>query len=137
MRVVCAWCQREGQPALLGERAPFDSAEETHGICRRHAAQVFAQLPAPSYPDIRLLLVVDQRETRLYEHLVKTFSRVPDVTVIVERRRVQRRGRARDFTPERRQTERRIRRGEELAFGYTVYRFRPVRKAPPIAALQP
>lgn len=83
------------------------------------------------------MLVVDRRETRLYEYLVKTFGRLPDVTVIVERRRAERRGRLRDVTPERRQTERRIRRGEELAFGYTVYRFRPVRKAPPIAALQP
>ena len=36
MIVTCAWCQNEGKPATLGERAPLDNPAETHGICRRH-----------------------------------------------------------------------------------------------------
>ena len=125
MRAVCAWCQRDGRPGFLGERAPFDSTDETHGICPRHAAQVLAQLPSPSYPDIRMLLVVARDQTRLYDYLAKNFGSLKDVNVIVERRRGDRRARTLDIGLERRRADRRIRRGEDLAFGYTIYRFRP------------
>ena len=36
MRVVCAWCQREGRPALVYEKAPRWDARETHSICQQH-----------------------------------------------------------------------------------------------------
>lgn len=36
VKVVCAWCEQEGQPAILGERAPLLDDRPTHGICRMH-----------------------------------------------------------------------------------------------------
>ena len=44
MRVVCAWCEREGGPAFLRERAPLEDAATTHGICDRHQAELRASL---------------------------------------------------------------------------------------------
>ena len=36
MTVVCAWCQRLGRPAVLGQKEPLDLADITHGICDEH-----------------------------------------------------------------------------------------------------
>jgi len=36
MRVVCAWCRREGRPAFVCEKAPLGDDRETHSICQRH-----------------------------------------------------------------------------------------------------
>jgi hypothetical protein len=36
MMVVCAWCEQEGGPALLRERAPCDQSPPSHGICDVH-----------------------------------------------------------------------------------------------------
>lgn len=44
MRVVCAWCEREGRPALLREEPPLDVTTVTHGICDRHTAAVLGAL---------------------------------------------------------------------------------------------
>jgi hypothetical protein len=38
MRVVCAWCLKEGRPALVNEKEPFEDADETHGVCALHKA---------------------------------------------------------------------------------------------------
>jgi hypothetical protein len=124
MKALCAWCQREGRPAFLGERPPFDSDDETHGICSRHQAEVYRGLPAPSDPDLRALFVVRDRDTGLYEYLENTVGRLPDVKVIMERRYTQRRQRAEPVDDERRRFDRRIRHGK-VVFGYTVYRFKP------------
>ena len=43
MRVICAWCQREGRSGFLREREPLDDPGETHGICLRHQ-QLVAQM---------------------------------------------------------------------------------------------
>jgi len=40
MKIVCSWCRREGKPELVGEKAPFDDARETHGICVVHRNDV-------------------------------------------------------------------------------------------------
>lgn len=123
MRVSCAWCQREGQPASLGERAPLDDPAETHGICRRHTQELVNRLPSRSFPGVRLLLVVSPREEALYEHLQKELAGVSGVKVILERRRAERRLGDEDVPEEQRQVDRRVRQGEVSAFGYTVIRF--------------
>lgn len=42
MKVLCAWCEKEGKPALIGEREPLEDPAETHGICPEHRRQVEA-----------------------------------------------------------------------------------------------
>jgi len=44
MRVVCAWCERDGRPAFLREQAPLEDTATTYGICHRHEADVRASL---------------------------------------------------------------------------------------------
>lgn len=36
MKIICAWCEVEGKPGLIGERAPMLDERPTHGICRSH-----------------------------------------------------------------------------------------------------
>ena len=123
MRVTCAWCQREGQPASLGERAPLDDPAETHGICRRHTLDLLDRLPSRSFPGVRLLLVVSSRESGLYEHLQRELAGVSGVQVMLERRRGERRLAPQSVPDEQRRIERRLRQGEVSALGYTVIRF--------------
>jgi hypothetical protein len=40
MKIVCSWCRQEGKTELVGEKAPFDDARETHGICVVHRHEV-------------------------------------------------------------------------------------------------
>jgi CheY-like chemotaxis protein len=44
MRVVCAWCERDGRPGFLREQPPLEDSATTYGICDRHAADVRASL---------------------------------------------------------------------------------------------
>src|SRR5688572_15284712 len=44
MRVVCAWCERDGRPAFLREQVPLEDPSTTYGICDRHEADVRASL---------------------------------------------------------------------------------------------
>ena len=123
MRVTCAWCQREGQPASLGERAPLDDPAETHGICRRHTLDLLDRLPSRSFPGVRLLLVVSSRESGLYEHLLRELAGVSGVKVMLERRQGERRLEPQSVPDEQRRIERRLRQGEVSTLGYTVIRF--------------
>ena len=123
MKVTCAWCQREGQPASLGERAPLDDPAETHGICRRHTLELLNRLPSRSFPGVRLLLVVSSRESGLYEHLQRELAGVSGVKVMLERRRGERRLAPQSVPDEQRRIERRLRQGEVSTLGYTVIRF--------------
>ena len=123
MRVTCAWCQREGQPASLGERAPLDDPAETHGICRRHTLELLDRLPSRSFPGVRLLLVVSSRESGLYEHLQRELAGVNGVKVMLERRQGERQLAPESVPDEQRRIERRLRQGEVSALGYTVVRF--------------
>jgi len=123
MKVTCAWCQREGQPASLGERAPLDDPAETHGICRRHTLELLNRLPSRSFPGVRLLLVVSSRESGLYEHLQRELAGVSGVKVMLERRQGERRLAPQSVPDEQRRIERRLRQGEVSALGYTVIRF--------------
>ena len=123
MKVTCAWCQREGQPANLGERAPLDDPAETHGICRRHTLDLLNRLPSRSFPGVRLLLVVSEKESSLYKHLQRELAGVSGVKVMLERRRAERRIEQQSVPEDQRRLDRRVREGEISALGYTVIRF--------------
>ena len=123
MKVTCAWCQREGEPASLGERAPLDDPAETHGICRRHTLGLLDRLPSRSFPGVRLLFVVSPRESALYESLQRQLAGVSGVRVMLERRRGERRLGQQSVPQEQRRDERRVRQSEVSALGYTVVRF--------------
>ena len=134
LKAFCAWCQREGGPAFLGEREPLDDDSETHGVCRRHLQHILAALPSQSFPDITYLFVIKPGELALYNYLERAFLGVPGVKVIMDRRRVERREVHRRATHDRRRTERRQPRGIFHALGYTTVRFgrSPGRGAAPI-----
>ena len=36
MKLKCAWCEREGRPANVGDVEPIDNRAETHGLCAEH-----------------------------------------------------------------------------------------------------
>lgn len=40
MRVICSWCENEGRPAFVREKAPLSDNRETHGICADHLQQL-------------------------------------------------------------------------------------------------
>ena len=119
MKVVCAECEQEGKPSYLGEREPYDNPTTTHGICSRHQQQALEALPSQSFPDAEMLIVVRPNDTDLYHYLLRRFTGVPGVRVILERRR----------TKQRVCPERRVRQGSVSTLGYTVVRFKP--KLPP------
>ncbi|PYN33817.1 MAG: hypothetical protein DME01_17370 [Candidatus Rokuibacteriota bacterium] len=123
MKVTCAWCQHEGQPATLGERAPLDNPAETHGICRRHTLDLLSRMPSRSFPGVRLLLVVSAKETNLYEHLQRELAGVGGVKVMLDRRRGDHREEEQSVAGEHRGLDRRLRQGEVSALGYTIIRF--------------
>ena len=123
MKVTCAWCQNEGRPAILGERAPLDNPTETHGICRRHTLDLLARMPSRSFPGVRLLLVVSAKETGLYEHLQRELAGVGGVKVMLDRRRGDRQAEEQAVAEEHHGLDRRIRQGEVSALGYTIIRF--------------
>ncbi len=37
---ICAWCEREGKLAFMGEIEPLTDKSETHGVCEYHAVVV-------------------------------------------------------------------------------------------------
>jgi hypothetical protein len=135
LRAFCAWCQREGGPAFLGEREPLDDDSETHGVCRRHLRSILAVLPSQSFPDITYLFVVKPDETTLYDYLESAFLGVRGVKVILDRRQGERRTAHGRAAHDRRRTERRQPRGTPYALGYTTVRFSRARshEAIPIA----
>jgi hypothetical protein len=123
MRVVCAWCQREGTPALLGEREPLDDPTETHGICERHRRHLLADAYTRVQSGVRLLFVIAPGETKLYDYLMRSFAGLAGVEVIMERRLRDRRRSSLRVAHERRVRERRVREGESFALGFTMVRF--------------
>ena len=44
MRVICAWCVKEGEGGFLREKPPFEDASETHGMCPSHFRALRADL---------------------------------------------------------------------------------------------
>lgn len=130
MKIVCAWCRREGKAELVGEKAPFDNPASTDGICARHYQQYLESLPSVSFPDVQLLIVVHPKETTLYAYLERNLAGVRHVKVIMDRRQGGRRREKRSVAVERRQRERRLRTGQRFALGYTAVRFGRALSAP-------
>ena len=126
MKVVCAWCERRGGAGDLGERAPFDNPGITHGLCLRHAAQLLESLPSRSFPDVRVLIVVPENDTALYDYLQRRCAGVRCVKVIRERRAGDRRREPCFVTDDLRHQTRRIREGKVSPLGYVVVRFKPI-----------
>lgn len=44
MKVLCAWCVRDGKPAFLREKLPLNDPSETHGLCGDHFASLKASV---------------------------------------------------------------------------------------------
>jgi hypothetical protein len=44
MKVICAWCEREGRQTLIGEVGLYDRQMTSHGICRNHEKVVLKQI---------------------------------------------------------------------------------------------
>ena len=51
MKVVCAWCEREGKPSLLREEEPRGGGV-THGICDDHVQRLRAELRTRRPPSV-------------------------------------------------------------------------------------
>jgi len=128
MRIVCAWCFREGQSGYLGELEPLDNPEATHGICDRHRAQVLESLPSESFPDAELLIVVRRGNLALYEDIGRMLAGLARVAVIIDRRVADRRAAAAEGQRERRSlSTRRLREIAGPSSGdLTLVRFTPV-----------
>ena len=131
MRVLCAWCCRDGQSGYLGEREPLDDPQPTHGVCTRHKTELLESLPSRSFPDADLLIVVRRDNVELYEKFKRVFAAVSRVKVILDRRVADRRvvadrGPVLGLDERRRARRRRIRQnGISALGGFTIVRFTP------------
>ncbi|HEX3179331.1 MAG TPA: hypothetical protein VHZ49_21835 [Methylomirabilota bacterium] len=138
MRVICAWCQQEGRTGLLRVREPLEDSSETHGICDRHQQAVFETFPSTSFPTTRWLFIVPRGDISRFEHMTKLLRDVAGTTVILDRRRADRRRAPADGAPDRRRYDRRVRRPETNSLGYGLVRFKVDRgtsqvSSPPVA----
>ncbi len=99
---ICAWCER-----FLGLKEPKTDPTITHGICKAcFARQTWDDPP---------VLVVSREREHLVPVLEEMLRGVPEIQLVVDRRRADRRRKAAPggpVVPERRQ--RTVRRGDEL-----------------------
>lgn len=51
MKVVCAWCEKQGRPSLLREVEPRGGGV-SHGICDDHVQLLLAELPTGRPPSV-------------------------------------------------------------------------------------
>jgi hypothetical protein len=123
MRVICAWCQQEGRSGLLRVREPVEDKSETHGICERHQQAVFEALPSASFPSTRWLFIVAANDKKQYDHMVALLENVSGATVILDRRKGERRRGGGAPAMDRRRLERRVRRPQPSSLGYALIRF--------------
>src|SRR4030095_1468686 len=91
MKILCAWCCREGQPGYRGELEPLENPQATHGICAQHKIQLLESLPSRSFPDAELLIVVRRNNPALYKRLKQSFAAMLAVKVILDGRVSERR----------------------------------------------
>ena len=54
-KVLCAWCVRDGRPAFLREKWPFDDPSETHGLCGDHFTSLSASVNQVVTPKVWFL----------------------------------------------------------------------------------
>ncbi len=125
MRAICAWCKAEGRPGDLGEREPLDDLSETHGLCPAHLAWILAQLPSISFPGVQLLIVVEDGDAGLYQHLSRSMAAVTGVKVIRERRLQEQRRASHSVLVDRRRGDRRQSRAVRQSMGCMFIRFGP------------
>jgi hypothetical protein len=127
MKILCAWCCRDGLPGYMGEREPLDDPQPTHGICELHQTQLLESLPSQSYPDAERLIVVRRSNTALYERLKRSFAAMSRVKVIVDRRVSDRRASPSPESDKRRHVRtRRIHEGTNSPLSdFTILRFTP------------
>jgi hypothetical protein len=118
-------------------REPLDDPTDTHGICDRHQQEVFEAFPAPSFPSTRWLFIVPSGDARGYEHLLRLLKDVPGATVIMDRRREERRRSAERPGQDRRRFDRRVRRPELSSLGYRLVRFAVRESTPPAIPSHP
>lgn len=148
MIVVCAWCQLQGRPAMLGEKEPRDTDVISHGICDEHALFVLAEArrsmkgprvgddelppvrrPVSSAADTparargRLLIIVLRTAADRLAYFAHIY-RSDTIEVIADRRVGQRRQRRTMMAIERRFADRRRRdlSDEMRIYGWTLVR---------------
>ena len=46
MKLLCAWCEKEGKPALIAEVPPLADPTPTHGMCPAHRAEAEKEIEA-------------------------------------------------------------------------------------------
>lgn len=46
MKLLCAWCEKANEPALIAEVPPLDDPTPTHGMCPRHRAEAEKEIEA-------------------------------------------------------------------------------------------
>ena len=44
MKVICAWCEKEGKETLIGEIGLYDMEVTSHGICTDHQTVLLRQI---------------------------------------------------------------------------------------------
>lgn len=47
VKIICAWCQQDGEQMLIDELELFDRGMTSHGICRTHKKLVLNQIREP------------------------------------------------------------------------------------------
>lgn len=115
MKVICASCEAEGKPALIGERAPLNASTEVYGLCWTHKLQLLLRKrTAPEFArdnqredPLRFLVVVAGHEQDLFLRVSEQFLDDPRVRVLLDRRRRERRRRHQAYEPDRRRADRR------------------------------
>jgi hypothetical protein len=116
-------CLREGKHDKLIDNESSSDLGRLRHICARHEAQLLAEVPSPSFPNIELLIVVHLGGEDLFEYLQQRLSGIRGVQVILERRTTDRRREARANEGERRSVSRRLRAGQVSPLGYTIVHF--------------
>jgi len=56
VKVLCAWCVRDGKPAFLREKFPLEDPSETHGLCGDHFTSLSASVGKIVTPRVWMLL---------------------------------------------------------------------------------
>ena len=75
MKVICIYCVKAGEPALIREKEPLDDPKITHGICRRHQVQLHQELQA-----LGLTLRGEQRRFARFPVSLPVTGRAPQIT---------------------------------------------------------
>jgi hypothetical protein len=68
MVIVCAWCEREGRPAVLYTMLDDSSSvreTRSHGICKAHCDQLLAEMHTPFSDNLPAPLSINVCESSL------------------------------------------------------------------------